>query len=200
MAADKVLRDLKRFVVAHDNEGERHEIREYFLTHMAALAPAFGMSEHDARCSIATVSDDAKLAASALVSIQIAVTKGNEAAREALTTNAQASADVIGSMAEWRDGDSATVDILSLLASALTRDDFLVFACDAFAVSVSMLRLQALAKLERMDLSATVDANGLHIRWSTGGLNLKGSTTIDPTVTCVTVNLSPRPVAVKEAA
>lgn len=206
MAADKVLRDLKRFVVAHDNEGERHEIREYLLTHAAILAPAFGVSEQDMRYVVATVSDDAKLAAQVLFSLKTAMSRGNEAAREALTTNAQASADVIGDVAHWYEWGAADVDILSLLASALISSGLLVFQSDAFApVAVPMFRLRALAKLERMDLTATVDANGLHIRWSTGGLNLRG--TLPPPATIhiegvdvVTVNLSTAPAMAKEAA
>jgi hypothetical protein len=32
--------------------------------------------------------------------------------------------------------------------------------------------LARLARLERVDLTATVDARGLRVRWPTGGLNL----------------------------
>ena len=62
-------------------------------------------------------------------------------------------------------------------ASTLTkRNDLLVFTSDQFTIGVHMAPLFDMAKLKKRDLTAFVDAKGLHIRWTTGGLNLRPRT------------------------
>jgi hypothetical protein len=88
--------------------------------------------------------------------------------------HAQAAADQLSRSIEWR-GDSAHLDLPALLSSALTRrQDFLTFVSDDFTVSIGMATLLDLSRIARVraDLSGFVDAQGLHMRWRTGELNL----------------------------
>jgi hypothetical protein len=83
------------------------------------------------------------------------------------------------------------VDIVSLLSSTLTsRQDHLVFEYRGEDVSIPMTLLYDLARLERADLTAFVDETGLHVRWVTGGLNLRSQP--DAHADCVRVHLPPR--------
>jgi len=77
----------------------------------------------------------------------------------------------------------------AILSSVLTkRDDLIVFASDGFTTSVYQAMLFDLARLKRRDLSGFVDSKGLHIRWRTGGLNLRSQ--VDPHADRVVMNLS----------
>lgn len=171
----KALQGLKRFVAAKNNEDERAEIRAYVNDNADDLANAFAVTREKFLSAVAKVEDDEKLASLLLGSIKQAFSDGRGAKVEARNASAQQSADVLGSAVQW-EGNAASVDVVSLLASVLTRrGDVLVFACDAFSVAVYMDPLIALAKLGRTDLTAFVDANGFHVRWSggKGGVNLR---------------------------
>jgi hypothetical protein len=107
---------------------------------------------------------------------------------------AQAAAETLASRATW-EGDRARIDIVSLLASALTkRQDLLVFTTDDFTVAVYQATLFDLARLRRRDLTGFVDSNGLHIRWKTGGMNLRPKT--DPQAGRIVLSVSPKTAAV----
>jgi hypothetical protein len=172
------LQNLRRFVVAKNNEEERGEIREYVLAHAPDLAEALNVSVASFEVVVSSV-DDARLA-HRLVDEITRANRDHRSARAAERARAaQQSADIIGRTAKW-EGDRANVDVRDLLASALThRHDALVFACDAFTICIPMAPLFDIARLKRVDLSAFVDAEGLHIRWRSGGLNFK-STKADP--------------------
>lgn len=124
------------------------------------------------RAGVERVDDDARLATRLLAEVKTAE-KANRAARTAERIRAaQESAATLGSFASWV-GDAARVDVVSLPASVLTsRAVSLVFVGAAYTVAVSMERLFDLARLDRVDLSARVDAKGLHVRWRTGGIEL----------------------------
>jgi hypothetical protein len=98
---------------------------------------------------------------------------GRERQTSARARAAQASAETLATFTRW-DGDVAHTDILSTLASTVTRpQDLLVFVTDSFEVAIRMQTLIKLSRLERIDLTAFVDAQGLHVRWTGGGLNLR---------------------------
>ena len=69
----------------------------------------------------------------------------------------------------------------------------LLFISDHFTVGVSMALLLDLAKTARMrpDLTGFVDAEGLHLRWETGGLDLRSQS--DPKAVAIAVHLPPLP-------
>ncbi len=171
----KALQDLRRFIAAKNNEDERAEIRAYANDNADDLARAFAVTREKFLSAVAKVEDDEKLASLLLGSIKQAFSDGRAAKVDARNLAAQQSADVLGSAVRW-EGNAASVDVVSLLASVLTRrGDVLVFACEAFRVAVYMDPLIALAKLERADLTGFVDAEGFHLRWNggKGGINLR---------------------------
>jgi hypothetical protein len=197
-----VLRNLKKFIRVHRNEGEAGEVRAYLLTHADAIAEAFAVETPVLLEAVAKVADDDQLCRFALGSIATAQEKGSTGKRDARVSDAQASADVIGSVARVYPWGAVEIDLLSLLASVLTGrpSDLLVFRSEAFeSFAVPMSRLSALDRLGRMDLSATVDASGLHVRWTTGGLNLKSVLPSDASlredgITTITVTLPSLPI------
>lgn len=164
----KALRDLKRFILAKNTDDERHEIRSYVAENgdeLPALADA-----------VNTIEDDAKLVGHLLAEIASVGRMLRERRVDERARAAQAAADVLASAVRWRD-DTALVDIGSLLMSTLTnRADLLVFTCEAFTVAVFMAPLLDLARLKKAGMTAFVDARGLHVRWRTGGLNLRPQT------------------------
>jgi hypothetical protein len=168
----KALRDLRRFILAKCNSEEQHEIREYVNEHLNEVARDFCVTTGTIVTAMENVQDDAALAVRLLETIRRAETMQRDLRKTSRAKAAQASADALASTARW-EGETAQVDILSLLSSMLTkRNDLLVFTCDDFTVGVYMSPLYDLAKLKKRDLTAFVDAKGLHIRWRTGGLNL----------------------------
>jgi hypothetical protein len=168
----KALRDLRKVILAKSNEDEQHEIREYISEHLHDLARAFCVTTTTIEDALANVPDDRALSVRMLETIRKAEALQRDTKKVGRATAAQASADALASMTRW-DGETAHVDIMSLLSSVLTkRTDLLVFTCDSFTVGVYMSPLYDLAKLKKRDLTAFVDAKGVHIRWRTGGLNL----------------------------
>ncbi len=169
----KALNQLRRFILAKSNADEVHEIREYVRGNLAELAHDFCVTTGTIESALECVKDDSSLACRMLETIRRSEAIQRAHRKEARAKAAQASADALASMARWENG-KLHVDMVSLLASALTkRNDLLVFASDEFTVGVYMAPLFDLAKLKRRDLTAFVDAEGLHLRWSTGGLNLR---------------------------
>jgi hypothetical protein len=167
----RTLQNLARFIRAKDTDEERHEIREYVTTYAADLAEAFGMPEDTFTAGIVTETDDARLARRLLFGVKTAQKERRDHRAAARIATAQASADVLGSVAVW-EGDRASIDVMSVLASCLTcRSGVLIFTCDAFTVSIPMSCLFDLVRLDRFDLTGYVDAKGLHVRWGSGGLN-----------------------------
>lgn len=111
-------------------------------------------------------------------------------------STAQAAAATLASTVRWQ-GEKALVDMPCLLASALTRrQDMLVFTGDDFTVSIPMAPLLDLSRIARarVDLTGFVDRDGIHLRWRTGGLNLRSQ--VDPKAEKVIVHLPPRVPAV----
>lgn len=167
----KALRELRGFILAKCNAEEQHEVRLYVAEHLDALASGFHVSPATITSALEAVQDDASLAIRMLETIRRTEALHRERRKTNRAKEAQASADAIGSVAQW-DGEQVQVDILSLLSSALTRrNDLLVFSGDGFSVGVRQCVLFDLAKLKRRDLTAFVDGEGLHVCWSTGGLN-----------------------------
>jgi hypothetical protein len=168
----KALNDLRRFIIAKSNVQEQHEIREYVQENIANLARDFCVTIGTIQTALDNVPDDSSLACRLLETIRRSGALQRNRRKEARAKAAQASVDALAAMVRWED-DKAHVDIRSILGSALTkRNDLLVFTTDDFAVGVYMAPLFDIAKLKKRDLTAFVDAKGLHIRWSTGGINL----------------------------
>jgi len=175
----KALNHLRRFILAKSNADEQHEIREYVRENLAELARDFCVTTGTVETALDCVPDDSSLACKLLETIRRSEALQREHRKEARAKAAQASADALASMAQW-EGDKLHVDMVSLLSSTLTkRNDLLVFTSDTFTVGVYMAPLFDLAKLKRRDLTAFVDAEGFHIRWSSGGLNLRSQTDAD---------------------
>lgn len=186
----RILNDLRRFIQAKNNEEERAEIRAYLLENAAELADAFGVSLDGFREAVSKVEDDVELSIRMLDGIRSAARDQRHAKYEKIVKSAQQSAEILGAVAFWRE-DRAEVDIPSLLSCALTRrDDMLIFVADTFAVGIRMAPLFDLRKLGRVDLTGWVDAKGLHVRWSSGGLNFVP--TLDPHASRIIVPLAGR--------
>lgn len=168
----KALNHLRRFILAKSNSEEHHEIREYVTENIHELARAFCVTTGTIQGALDNTPDDSSLACRLLETIRKCEALQRDSRKEERAKAAQASADALASMARW-EGEKAHVDILSVLASALTkRNDLLVFTCDDFSVGIYMAPLFDLAKLKKRDLTAFVDAKGLHLRWKTGAINL----------------------------
>jgi len=186
----RALQDLARFIRVKRDEGAPQEVREYVHEHAADIAEALGFTADALRAGTAGVDDDARLARRLLAEVDRARKEGRDAKASQRTRKAQETADAVGSAARWRE-DCAEIDLPRILASGLTRrEDVLVFACGGFTVAVGMAPMFALRGLKRRDLSAFVDAAGLHVRWKTGGLNLRSRP--EPRATSVVVNLAAR--------
>ncbi len=168
----RALRELRRFILVKSAEGNQAEIRHYIVENVESIARSFHVPVRVIIDAVQGVKDDHSLATKFLETIVRAEGLLRQKRKEDRSRSAHASAAAIGSMAEW-NGARAKVDILSLLATALTRrNDMMVFAFDGGSIGVHQSVLFDLARLKRRDLSAFVDSGGLHVRWSTGGLNL----------------------------
>lgn len=167
----RALRELRRFILIKSAEGNQGEVRHYILENVESLARAFHVPVRVIIDAVQGVKDDDALSTKFLETIVRAESIMRCKRKENRARSAQESAQNIGSMAKW-DGDKVWVDILSLLASALTRrNDMMVFSGDGFQVRVPQSLLFDLARLKRRDLSAFVDARGLHVVWESGRLN-----------------------------
>jgi hypothetical protein len=189
----KTPRDLRRFILVKSAEGNHAEIRSYVVDNLDAVARAFHVPAETIMHAVDSVlRDDVDLAARLLETTRRAEDKLRKHGKEARVRAAQASADALASAVRWQ-GERAYVDMVSLLASVLTRRNvLLVFTCDAFTVGVHMSPLLDLAKIHRVrhDLSGWVDADGLHLRWGRrGGLNLRPQE--DPDAARVVLSLPP---------
>lgn len=190
----KALRDLRRFILAKCNSEEQHEIREYVAENLYDLARAFCVSTGTIITALDNVQDDAALAVRLLETIRKAEALQRDTRKVARATAAQASVDALASMVKWH-GEEAHFDMASFLSSILTkRNDLIVFTSDSFTVSFYMSPLFDLARLKKRDLTAFVDAKGLHIRWGRGGLNLRPQ--IDPHADRIVMALPARAPAV----
>jgi hypothetical protein len=189
------LKHLQSFIRAKNTDDERGEIRDYVTETASVLADAFGVHVSAFKAAIAGIRDDGKLATRLLAEVDRTRRVERDRKKGRRHEAAQASADVLGAASFWV-GDAAVVDVVSLVASALTNPrDLLVFDAEAFEapVAISMAPLVRLAKLDRADFSAMVDARGLHVRWSTGGLNLVP--VVDPDAERIVVRLPARKVS-----
>lgn len=190
----KALQHLRRFILAKSNSEEQHEIREYVRENLEELARAFCVTTGTIETALDNVPDDSSLACKMLETIRRSEALQRDGRKQARATAAQASADALASMARW-DGEKVRVDLLSLLSSALTkRNDLLVFTCDDFTIGVYQAALFDLAKLKKRDVTAFVDAQGVHIRWKTGGLNLRPQ--VDPHADRIVMSMPARVAAV----
>ena len=184
---------LRRVVLANRDPENASEVRSYIKEHVDELAHDLGVTPETITKMLARGEDDSVLATKML-----GIAKKAEAAQRASkklgrVRAAQAAAETLASRATW-EGDRARIDIVSLLASVLTkREDLLVFASDDFTVTVSQAILLDLARLRRRDLTGYVDATGLHVRWPTGGLNVRPKT--DPQAGRIVLSLSRAAVA-----
>jgi hypothetical protein len=190
----RALRELRRFILVKSSEGNQAEIRVFIGENVGAIARDFHVPVRVIIDAVQGVRSDEALATKFLETIARAETLLRQKRKENRARSAQASAEAIGSMAQW-DGSKAKVDILSLLASAITRrNDLMVFAFDGGSVAVRQSVLFDLARLKRADLTAFVDSQGLHVVWKSGGLNLYPQS--DPTAERVVVPLPAAPVVV----
>jgi hypothetical protein len=165
-----VLDYLARLLRVREND---RDVREYVMHHAADLSEAFGTTEENFCAAITSIKDDAQLVRRLATEVQRAHRERRGLRVQQRATAAQLSADVLAGAACW-EGDRAYVDVLSLVSACLTREkDSLVFACNEFSISIPQERLFKLARLERYDLTGFIDREGLHVRWSTGGLNFR---------------------------
>lgn len=192
----KALRDLKRFILIKCAEGNQAEVRAYVTDNLDTIACAFQVPAETIMSALESVRDDRALAEKFLETIMRAEVLLRKARKERRNKTAQDSANILATSVKW-NGEKAHVDMPSLLSSALTRrQDMLVFTCDDFTVSVHMAPLLDLSKIARarIDLTGFVDRHGIHLRWKTGGLNLRSQE--DPKADRVFLHLPPRVPAV----
>jgi len=181
------LVELRRFILAKCSPEEQHEIRGYIAEHLQVLASAFHVPPETITTALDAVKDDSSFAVRMLETIRRTGALHRERRRANRARKAQACAEIIGAEAQW-DGEKMSVDILALLSLALTcRRDLLIFSGEGFSVGVYQSALFDLAKLKKKDLTAFVNGDGLQIRWSSGGLNLRPQS--DPKAASVVVAL-----------
>lgn len=189
----KALQRLRKFILAKSNTEEQHEIRLYVRENIHDLADAFEIPAETLAASLDNVTDDSALACRLLEVIRRAEALQRDQRKEKRAIAAQASAEVLASMVRW-EGERAHLDLACLLASALTRrHDLLVFTCDEFTTAVYQAPLFDVARLKRQDLSAYVDASGLHVVWRTGRINLRPQE--DANAERIVMSLPPRVAA-----
>jgi len=184
----KALTALRRFILIHANTETQHEIRLYIQENLHDLARDFCVTTDTITAALDNVPDDGALAVRMLETIRKSEATQRDAKKVGRVTAAQASADALASMAS-PEGEGFRVDLLSLLSAVLTkRQDLLIFTCDEFTVAVYQAPLFDLAKLKRRDLVAFVDATGMHVRWRTGGLNLRPK--VDPNADRIVMSMT----------
>ena len=188
------LTAMRRCILINRDPENVVEIRAYIEEHVVELADDLGVTPETITSELETVTDDAVLATKMLVAVKKAEASQRDLKRDGRAKSAQAAAEKLASRATW-DWDRVQLDLPALLASALTkRADLLVFICEDFTVSVPQAILFDLAKVKLRGLSGFVDAEGLHIRWKTGGLNLRPH--VDPHADHIVLGVSPKTVAV----
>lgn len=188
----KILREFRRFLLIKSAEGKHADIRPYVFDNIARLALGFHVPPQTIVDSVDRTSDDRTLALRLLETTLRAEDLLRQQRVEERARAAQRSADLLAATIQWK-GDRAHLDIPSLLSSLTRRNDLLLFISDQFTVSVSMAVLLDLAKRAcvRDDLTGFVDAEGLHLRWETGGLDLRSQS--DPKASAIVVCLPPMP-------
>lgn len=193
----KALRDLRKFILIKSAEGRQKEVRDFIAANLQRLALAFRVPAQTLIDAIEVTQNDEVLAYRMLEAVIRAEGFVRKQRREKRMLAAQESAHVLARAVTWR-GDRAIVDMPALLASTLTgRNDLLVFTCgEDFTVSVYMALLLDLAKVSRarIDLTGWVDRHGLHLRWRTGGLNLRSQN--DEKASRIVLLLPPMPSVV----
>ena len=188
------LTTLRKFLLVNRDPENVAEIRSYIEEHVLELAHDLGVTTEAIIKTLASVTDDALLATRMLKFVKEAEASRRDLKKEGRTRAAQAAADKLASRAVF-DGDRVQLDLRALLSSALTkRDDLIVFTTEDFTISISMAPLFDLARLRRRDLTGFVDSKGLHVRWKTGGLNLRPKT--DPQAGRIVLSVSPKTAAV----
>jgi hypothetical protein len=185
----KILREFRRFILIKSAEGNHYEIRAYVSDNLNKLSLAFHVPPQTIVEAVESISDDQILATRLLETSIRAEAVLRKTRQESRARAAQQSADVLACATEWK-GNRAHLDITSLMSSVLTRrNDFLLFIGDQFTVGIPMASLLDLAKIARVraDLTGFVEADGLHLRWKTGGLHLRSQ--IDPKAAKIMVHL-----------
>lgn len=168
----KALHELRRFILAKDTDEERHEIRGYVVDEIDDIAVALDTPPDAIRRGLAKVEDDTELARRLLGTIKTSLQGTSISRRHSMHDALQARIGAIASTVQWC-GDQAHVDITALLKLyAPSKQTLLTFICEQFEVHVRWEHLAKLARLKKSGLAAFVDSTGLHVRWSTGGLNL----------------------------
>lgn len=188
----KILREFRRFILIKSVQGRHADIRSHVFDHIAKLALGFHVSPQTIVDAVDGTSDDQTLALRLLETTLRAEDLLRQQREEDRTKAAQRSANLLAATTQWK-GDRAHIDMPYLLSSLTRRHDLLLFIADQFTVSVSMALLLDLAKTARVraDLTGFVDAEGLHLRWETGGLDLRSQS--DPKANMIVVCLPPMP-------
>lgn len=192
----KALRGLKKFILVKCADGNEPEIREYVMSNLDSIAHAFHVPADTIMNALESVQDDRALAERFLETIMKSEMVLRKARRERRAKGAQESADILAASVKWT-GDKAIIDMPSILASTLTRrQDMLVFMGEDFTVSIPMALLLDLSRIARVraDLTGYVDRHGLHLRWRSGGLDLRPQE--NPKAEKIIVHLPPRVPAV----
>ena len=170
------LRVLRRYILIKSAEGRANEVRGYVADEIVRFSKAFHVEPETLMSALDSVPDDEALACKLLETIFKAESILRKQRKEERARAAQVAASAHARAARWQ-GERAILDMGALLAHTLTRrNDLLVFICEgAFSVGVFMAPLLDLAKIARVqaDLTGWVDRHGLHLRWASGGLNLR---------------------------
>jgi len=192
MRSASALTALRRVILANTETPD--EVRHYIEEHIVDLVLDLGVTTDTITSMLEVVKDDSELAKKTLVAVKKVQASQRDHKRAGRARAAQAAAETLALRAVF-DGDRVQIDLPGLLSTALTkRGDLIVFSTADFKVSVPQAILLDVAKLKRRDLSGFVDANGLHIRWPTGGLNLCSQS--DPHADRIVLNLSLKATAV----
>jgi hypothetical protein len=151
------------------------ELRAYMTENAAEVASVLEIEVYLVTGALERIVEDAALARAVQKQIT-AVRDGNRGAKVAARLlAAQASADTLSSIATVPpSGERIDLDVPSLLASCLTGPkDRIVFMTECMQVTIAMVRLLDVSRLDLPGLTGWVDASGLHLRYGRGGYNFR---------------------------
>lgn len=163
------LKTFLRFIATRETDDDRAAVRSYAFNNAETLAASMNVSPETFRESLMLVDDDNELIRQLRTTIERQRTK-SRARRNAERINmAQSSASLLASVGKWI-GEELHFDLISVLGACVTNPrDLLVFVGEEFEVAIPMRVLIGLDRLDRWDLRAYVDAEGLHVRWGDRG-------------------------------
>lgn len=182
------LDHLRRYIESdHDDPSD---VRKYALEHRVEFAGAFGVDVDKYVKEIDGVGDEPELARRLLLTAKNRQAKVRAERAAERSVESQLAADALTASSHWKGGH-AILDLPAVVRLSTRGHDLLVFRGEGVEIAVYARPLIEISKIKR-GLTGWVDADGLHVRWATGGLNLTHRGLDAVHVATITINLPPR--------